>query len=535
MHKSLRSALPALRPVSPASVDNNRDSFSKANAGGNSRFSSDFEVNRSLFVQDPKLKILPPTKPKIGPRSTQIQFLEKKSSEKSISSASANPPQVSLASKPTRVPALSSFDETSQKKSKPTTPQSSSSYNTPTPETTKEKIHPYLQQIQDLFERIPTGKEPIPLDEVYRLSPVLDRVLCIISEWKPDFINENIDHPIVLELQQRLFNLIDIDDFLIRTIICRILLSFATDASSPLLLPISRIFYKLSCDQTNDMFFEDEHLVPVLMSLVKITQPEARVFAAGAIRNIASCEGIRKSLLESDFLQLAISSFEEQGNQGEIELAVDQPLRAQMLGAVKQMCKNDEFKKKLADSHLLIKAAKFVKSTITSLSKSSNTKSGDGNSLNEAVSMFIDIIKIVSILPELSKEEKIEFIKILNVSDLNEPQLRKVVTRSLVVLSADTDDTPECTLLVIKLLLLTKDEPDFLYFLLAVAQRCAEAESNVKLLQKESDFFIKIVKSQEYDINVCLSAYMIVKCFKGEQFQSVIDEYAMLTEIKQSK
>jgi len=70
MHKSLRSALPALRPVSPASIDGNRDSFSKANMTGNSRFSSDYEVNRSLFVQDPKLKIIPPTKQKLAPRAT---------------------------------------------------------------------------------------------------------------------------------------------------------------------------------------------------------------------------------------------------------------------------------------------------------------------------------------------------------------------------------------------------------------------------------------------------------------------------------
>lgn len=534
MHKSLRSALPALRPVSPASIDGNRDSFSKANMAGNSRFSSDFEVNRSLFVQDPKLKIIPPTKPKLGPRAPQIQFIDKKTSEKQATSSSVNH-QPLLKAKP-HTPTLPSREESSQPKSKSRS-SSPPQVAPPASEAVKEKVHPYLQQIQDLFERIPTGKEPIPLDEVYRLSPVLDRVLCIISEWKPEFISENLDHPIVIELQQRLFNLIDIDDFLIRTIICRILLSFATDASSPLLLPISRIFYKLSCDQTNDMFFEEEHLVPVLMSLVRITQPEARVFAAGAIRNIASCEGIRKSLLESDFLQLASSSFDEKGNQNEFELEVDQPLRAQILGAIKQMCKNDDFKKKLADSHLLIKAAKVVKATINSLSKSS--KNGDAKSGNpvlvEAISMFIDIIKIISILPELSKEEKIDFIKMLSISELTDTQLRKVVTRSLVVLSADTDDTPECTLLVIKLLLLMKDDPDFLYFLLAVAQRCAEAECNISLLQKESEFFINIVKSQEYDINIKLSAYMIIKCFKGEQFHDVINEHAMLTKIKQSK
>lgn len=531
MHKSLRSALPALRPVSPASIDGNRDSFSKANMAGNSRFSSDFEVNRSLFVQDPKLKIIPPTKPKLAPRATQVQFIDKKQSEKQLSSINQQP---LLKTKQPQTPTFLTREESTQPKSKTQESSPPQEISPQTPEPAKEKVHPYLQQIQDLFERIPTGKDPIPLDEVYRLSPVLDRVLCIVSEWKPEFINENINHPIVIELQQRLFNLIDVDDFLIRTIICRILLSFATDASSPLLLPISRIFYKLSCDQTNDMFFEEEHLVPVLMSLVRITQPEARVFAAGAIRNIASCEGIRKTLIESDFLQLASSSFEEKGNQNEFELEVDQPLRAQVLGAIKQMCKNDDFKKKLADSHLLIKAAKVVKSTINSLSK--NTKSGNGNTaLTEANSMFTDIIKIVSTVSELSKDEKIEFIKILSLCDLNDNQLRKVVTRSLIVLSADTDNTPECTLLVIKLLLLMKEEFDFLYFLLAVAQRCAETEDNVKLLQNESDFFINIVKSQEYDINICLSAYMIIKCFKGDQFNDVINEYAMLTKIKQSK
>ena len=80
-----------------------------------------------------------------------------------------------------------------------------------------------------------------------------------------------------------------------------------------------------------------------------------------------------------------------------------------------------------------------------------------------------------------------------------------------------------------------KNDPDFLYFLLAVAQRCTESEKNIKLLQEESEFFINIVKSQDYDINICLSAYMIIKCFKGDQFNDIINEYARLTEIKQTK
>ena len=74
MHKSLKSALPALRPVSPANFDSPpRETVSKSIVAGNPRFSSDFEVNRSLFSQDSKPKIIPPTKPKNAP----LLFLKK--------------------------------------------------------------------------------------------------------------------------------------------------------------------------------------------------------------------------------------------------------------------------------------------------------------------------------------------------------------------------------------------------------------------------------------------------------------------------
>ncbi|OHS94323.1 hypothetical protein TRFO_11178 [Tritrichomonas foetus] len=485
MHKSLRSALPALRPVSPANVEVPRDSISKAVVAGNPRFSTDFEVNRSLFVQELKPKIFPPSKPKNAPRVVP-QLPEKidtkidKQSDKS----------------------LEKTKEKSVKIAKQLTPENLPPQELTTDSSSSESIDPNLKQIQDLFERIPTGKEPVPLDEVYRLSPVLDRVLCVVTEMRPEFISENLSHPIVVELQHRLFNLIDIDDFLTRTIICRILLSFATDASSPLLLPISRIFYKLSCDQANDQFFEEEQLIPVLISLIKIAQPEARVFAAGALRNIAACELIRASIVKSEFFELSKEIFANE--------KTDNPLRSQIIGAIKLMCKNEDFKKQLAESKFLSVAIKDT-------------------------SLLVETMRVVCLVQEISSDEKLTIIKCLAVSDLKDAQSKRVVTRSLSVLSVDMENTAECTLLVIKLLNLTKEEPELLNFLLAVAQRCAETEKNVDLLENQADIFIEILKSQDYDTSICLAAYNVVKEFKGEQFAKILSEYSLLTEINQSK
>lgn len=489
MHQSLRSALPSLRPVSPANIESTRDSLAQNSKNANPRFSSDFEVNRSLFVQHIRNKILPPTKPKLAPRSTQV--IEKQTSEKS----QPIPPvkKVKIEEEPTVIQETTSTSEIKD----------------------KDKANPYLKQVQDLFERIPTGKDPIPLDDVYRLSPVLDRVLCIVSEWSPSFIRENLDHPIINELQQRLFNLIDIDDFLIRTIICRILLSFAIDQSSPLLLPISRIFYKLSCDQSNDRFFEEEQLIPVLINLIKISQPDARVFSAGAIRNISACENIRNILVDTDFLQLAMSIFDG-SNINENEY---QPLGAQLLGALKQLCKNDAFKAQIAESHFLIKAARIVQPMLLTKMK------------QEATSMFIDILKIVCLVPDLSSDEKIQFINLLNEMDLSDLSLRRFIARSLSVLSVDIDSS-ECAKLVIKLLLLMKNENEFLYFLLAVAFKLVENKENVMIFQNQDEFFVDIVKSQEYDSNICLSAYKIVRSFQGDKYKDVLHDYSILQEIE---
>ena len=456
MHKSLKSALPALRPVSPANFDSPpRETVSKSIVAGNPRFSSDFEVNRSLFSQDSKPKIIPPTKPKNAPRTV---------------SQSAEKAKEKLQNSPN------------------------------TQEIKTEQTDPQLEQITELFERIPNGKEPVPIDEVYKLSPILDRVLCVVTEMKQDFIARNINNPIIVELQQRLFNLIDIDDFLLRTIICRILLSFATDASSPLLLPISRIFYKLSCDQTNDHFFEEEQLIPVLISLVRIAQPDARVFAAGALRNISASEEIRLAITKSEFLKLALEIFSND--------STDQPLRTQILGSIKLMCKNDDFRKKLAETKFLSLAIK------------------DKN-------QQIDVGRIISLVPEITKEEKLNLIKLISNIDIKDSQTKRVITRTLIVLSTDMVNTTECTTFVLKLLLIAKDEPELLYFLLVIAEHCAETEKNANILEKKADFFVSILKSQEFDTNICLTAYNIVALLKNDKYKNLLAEYHLLKEINQ--
>jgi hypothetical protein len=190
MHKSAHSVLPSLPSISTTgNIDTPRGAFGKAIVAANARFSSDFEVNRSLFLTDTKSTT---GRPSSKAKQTKLQPI---------------------------MPA----------------PESAAAPAT---------VHPDLSQIQSLVERFPAVSESVPIDEVYRVSPILDRVLCIVSTWTPGFVRDNLAHPILGDLQQRLFALIDVDDFLLRTIVCRILLSLVSDSNSPLLLPTARIFYK---------------------------------------------------------------------------------------------------------------------------------------------------------------------------------------------------------------------------------------------------------------------------------------------------
>jgi hypothetical protein len=349
------------------------------------------------------------------------------------------------------------------------------------------------------MERIPNGSDPVPIDDVYRLSPVLDRVLCVVGEWKPEFIMENLEHPIVLDLHQRLFGLIDIDDFLVRTIVCRILLFFARDSASPLLLPIARIFYKLSCDPANDLFFMDESLETVLMSLFQISQPEGRVFAAGAIRNVAACDGMREKFASFDFLALATQT---------MACEADSAVKLQLLGALRHLCKNQEFRQKLSAAEILVPLC------------------GDPT-------LFPDVMRLVSALPEMSIGEKLAILTVVSAADHTDPQNRRTAIRALHVLTVGTEMDPVSSRLVLALLRESLAEPDFLAVLLPIAARLADTPACAAFFEGDSLLF-DLVRSPDYDMAIRIAAYAVVKKFQNDAARAVIADCAFLDEIKVS-
>jgi hypothetical protein len=436
MHQSAHSFLPSLSAVSPAgNIETPRGIFAKAIIAVNGRFSSDFEVNRSLFLVDAK---------STAPRA------------------------------PSRV---------KQQKLQPIV--------APTPEVSP-AVHHDLDQIQGLVERFPALSDSVPIDEVYRVSPILDRVLCTVGSWSPSFIAEHQRDPIVLDLQERLFALIDVDDFLLRTIVCRILLCFATDSHSPLLLPIARIFYKLSCDPTNDLFFVEESLENVLISLFRISEPEGKVFTAGTIRNVAACAAMRERLATPEFMDLIVETME--GNHEEI-------VKLQVLRAMRHMCSNESFRRVISERKLLCKLLKEPR-------------------------LFTDAMRIISLLPEISSEEKLLIFRVLSEVDLSEVHFKRAVIRALDVLSSGNLDSPDFGRVIVRLIKAALPEPEFLEFLLPLANKCAESEH----FQPDS-VFVDIMRNTEYDTRVTIAAYAVVKKFPAKQFAVVVSQFKYLDDI----
>jgi hypothetical protein len=66
-------------------------------------------------------------------------------------------------------------------------------------------------------------------------------------------------------------------------IVCRILLAFARDTQSPLLLPIAKLFCGITGKPTNATYFIDEALEGVLIALVRTSRTDVQLSATRAI------------------------------------------------------------------------------------------------------------------------------------------------------------------------------------------------------------------------------------------------------------
>lgn len=431
---SMKPALPSLRPVSPATIsDTPRGIKPPSKLGAPTRYTTDFEVNRSLFSHSPRQKKL---------------LLPKAEGEKQKEQQEELPEQ-----KPSDI-----------------------------------------MLIEDLVPRIPdyTSQDmDIETADPYSISPVLDRILCVTISWKPEEVKQNIQYPIISELESKLFALIDINDFLLRTIICKIILCLALDSSSSLLLPVARIFYKLSNDSLNDLYFLEENVDEILIQLILNSPIESKVFAAGALKNIASYKGIADRLAESKIFDI----FNEIMDEPE----ADDTLKVQMISAIKNACKSKLFQYKLLKTTILSRA------------------SGDPI-------MFNEVLRICSILPDVPTDQRTKIMSYIPKKQFDEESLISLATKSIIMLSKDLETTVECANAILYLLPITKEFPEYQLALLQIGAKSASAEVCVTIFESNS-VILDILKGEERDIELGIAALQIVKHYKDPSLAQTIEDY----------
>ncbi|EAY06760.1 hypothetical protein TVAG_103100 [Trichomonas vaginalis G3] len=431
---SMKPALPSLRPISPASIsDTPRGIKPPSKLGAPTRYTTDFEVNRSLFSHSPRQKKMLLPKAEKEPENTEQEAIpEQKPSD--------------------------------------------------------------ILLIEDLVLRIPdfTSKE-LDLDtaDPYTISPILDRILCVTISWKPDDVKEYIQYPIISTLENRLFALIDIDDFLLRTIICKIILCLALDASSSLLLPVARIFYKLSNDSLNDQYFLEEEVDGILIQLILNSPIESKVFAAGALKNIASYKEIADRLAESKIFEI----FNEILDKPE----ADDTLKVQMLSAIKNACKSKLFQFKLLKTNILSRAA--------------------GDPI-----LFNDVLRTCAAIPDVPKEQRTKIMSFIPKKQFDDEKMLSLVTRSMLTLSKDLENTIECCNAILFLLPLTKEHPELQLALLQIGAISARDDVCTNIFESNG-IILGILKGEERDIEIGMAALEIVKHYKNPSLKQLIEDY----------
>ena len=446
--------LPSLRPATPGTARRKKERNVFGLTSTNSKPSSEYEVNRTIF-QDMKPTDPSEIKKKKRAKPKALDPIESSKNEK---------------------------QEETKKEEEPSKPSE-------------------ISQIEALMNRIPNADKSVSSDIVYKITPVLDRVLCIVSSFQ---CIEYIDDPVIAELFKRLFALIEVDDFLTRIIICRILLLFVKDETSPLILPISKIFYKLSCDPSNDDYFVEENLDTVLVSILRMKNIEASLMAAGSIRNLAAFEPMREKFCEKDDLfNFIFDTFHDKEN----IFSKNEEMKAQLIAIVRKMSKSQNFKTKVLESNFLSLAF-------------SNADEKNGNVI------ITEVLKTIISIGELTDEGKHDFIEWFSERDLFDNLV--LIVKCLPIITKDLEKTDICGKLVMSVIQNLEIKEELLSSVLEVMNKCCENENNLKLCQENSKYFSTIVQSPELDTNVRIEAYKIFKRFQGDSFKEVQNEFLFL-------
>ena len=323
-----------------------------------------------------------------------------------------------------------------------------------------------------------------------RIAPTLDRILCTVTDMGPKRCAANLEHPIIVNLHQSLFPLIEVDDFLTRVIVCRILLNFANDKESPLLLPISRIFFKLSCDSSNLEYFADECLESVILTLMVIGEKEVKVMAAGTLRNIVVLPRIREKLVDSDLFAIGFDVFHDKCD--------DERLKIQIIGTFKRMCKEEKFRQKIAESHFLTMVA--------------NDKP-----------CYCAVLTVAAHLPEMSKEEKYDFMDAFARIEYSSQELIDATLKAFPVVSEGIEDCEDCAVTINKLMQVIGNNTDGAVMLLDVAMRC---DSVIEVLHADG-VYVQVLESPECDTTVKRKVCELLRKFNDPVLEPLIDAHGV--------
>lgn len=450
MRRSIRSALPTLRPVTPGGQKRERKHIFKLTST-DAQKGGEIELNRAIF-QDMRPQTCetdtrsPAKKPnKLKPMGKGRAASPRKRKAKGAAAAASEPKDVPA-------PAVD------------------------------------LTQIEYLVGRMPAPNAEIDPNVADKVAPLLDRILCTVTDMGPEKCAASLQSPIIGDLHERLFSLIDVDDFLTRVIVCRILLNFAPNRESPLLLPISRIFFKLSGETSNDVYFVEESLETVMLTLIGIGEPQVKVMAAGALRNMAASAMVRERLVDSDLFALGFDVFHDKVD--------DQQLKLQLLGAFKRMCKEAGFRTKIAESHFLSMAA--------------NDKP-----------LYCAVLRVAAHLPEMSHEEKRDFLDAFARVEYTTEDLVDATMKCIKVVSEGVEECPDCAATINKLVKSVGSGAEDVLLLIDIAVKCTKCMG----MFRDDDVYIEIMESPEYDSVVKSKICELMRLFNDPGLEHIIREH----------
>lgn len=463
---SVKPVLPSLRPLSPAIPSDTPRGIRPPSKLTNSlhRYSSDFEVNRSLFNPAPR----PKGKSILLPLEVlkNDDDVEKNNIDNEITNINDN----------NNINKSDNNDHMSYKPSD-------------------------ILLLEDLIKRIPNidpKSNDFDFNDVYKISPILDRILCVTISWRKEEVANFSKYDVIDTIKTKLYMLVDIDDFLLRTIVCKILLCFAPDSSSPLLLPVSAIFYKLSCDQTNDPFFVEENLDEVLIKLIENSPIEAKVYAAAAIKNICSHEVLRERFVKSNLLSLANEIFSDDQS--------DETLKLQIICSLKQLTKSSAFNEKLAESNILSLAAK-------------------DNIL------FNEVLRICSLVPSLSENEKLLILNYLMTKNLTEESDLIIAAKSFMNISKNIENTIECTKTALFIIHNSLNNQQVLLPTIDILSKCCQISGNAHLVESDNTVY-DLLKNEDLDISIRYSVLSLISTFTSEMSKKLYNEYKDQLEVE---